>query len=99
MTSIHESLASLQTNFADLILIHWPGVKGLKLDDSTNLVKRLNTWKALEFALSEGLTKHIGVANYNVRQLTELLTYAKVKPQWLQVRLLLVDVSILSAFC
>ncbi len=85
MQSIKESLDSLKMNYVDLILIHWPGVKGFKQNDLKNSLKRKETWQSLEEAYRLGLTKLIGVSNYNIRQLNELLNYSKVRPHWLQV--------------
>ena len=86
MLSIKESLDSLRTKYVDLILIHWPGVKGCQQNDSKNSVKRKETWQLLEEAYRLGLTKLIGVSNYNIRQLSELLNYCQVRPLWLQVK-------------
>ena len=67
------------------MLIHWPGVKGLKLNDENNLEKRKKTWETLQEFYLNGKIKLIGVSNYNVRHLNELLSYASIKPHFLQV--------------
>ena len=43
------------------------------------------TWSGMESAYSKGLTKQIGVCNYNTGLLHDLLSYAKVKPSMLQI--------------
>jgi len=53
----------------DLYLIHWPV-----------LALRQRSWKALERLLREGRCRSIGVSNYMVSHLEELMTYAEVTP-------------------
>ena len=43
------------------------------------------TWSAMEQLTSMGLTKRIGVCNYNSALLHDLMTYAKVQPHTLQI--------------
>ena len=43
------------------------------------------TWAELEKLVDEGLIKSIGVSNYNVQLLNDLLNYARVKPAVNQV--------------
>ena len=60
--------------YVDLYLIHWPN--GGQLEE---------TWRALEHLQAEGLTRAIGVSNYAVRHLEEMLAYAHVLPAVNQV--------------
>lgn len=78
-------MTELRTGYLDMVLIHWPGVKGLKLDDKRNLENRIKTYKELEKAHADGLIRSIGVSNYNLRHLRELFNYCTVKPKLLQV--------------
>ncbi|MDT8429417.1 MAG: aldo/keto reductase [Pseudomonadales bacterium] len=43
------------------------------------------TWAAMETQQSAGLTRHIGVCNYNSGLLQDLLAYALIKPHSLQI--------------
>ena len=43
------------------------------------------TWGAMESLVHKGLTKQIGVCNYNTGLLHDLLSYAKIKPSMLQI--------------
>ena len=70
------SLAKLGLEYVDLYLIHWP-VAG----------KRRDSWRALEAILASGKAKAIGVSNYLVPHLKELLGEAKVKPHVNQIEL------------
>ncbi len=70
------SLARLGTERVDLYLVHWP-VQGLRND----------TWRAMERLRAEGKARAIGVSNYTVRHLEELLGRAKEPPAVNQVEL------------
>lgn len=70
------SLARLGLDHVDLYLVHWP-VVGLRLD----------TWRAMERLLGEGKARAIGVSNYMIRHLEELLGAAKVAPAVNQIEL------------
>lgn len=43
------------------------------------------TWQAMEALVDKGLTKHIGVCNYNTGLLNDLMNYARIKPAMVQV--------------
>lgn len=60
----------------DLYLIHWP-VRGGRLD----------SWRALEALQEEGEVRSIGVSNYMVPHLEELLAHAEVVPAVNQIEL------------
>lgn len=63
--SLQESLRKLRTDHVDLALIHWPSPVGaVPLADSLH---------ALQAAQAQGLTKHIGVSNFNVKLLQEAI--------------------------
>lgn len=83
--SVLESLQKLRTSYVDLVLVHWPGYKGLQPEDPKNAEMRRKTWAVLEQALEEGLVRSIGVSNYTVRHLKELFEYAHIRPHLLQV--------------
>jgi len=46
-----------------------------------------DTWAALEELVQAGLVRHIGVCNYGVSLLRDLLSYARIRPTVLQVEL------------
>ncbi|XP_074659148.1 glyoxal reductase-like isoform X1 [Tubulanus polymorphus] len=75
-----NSMKNLGVDYLDLYLIHWPGVKGLQLDDPRNSELRKQSWLELEKLHKEGLVKSIGVSNYMINHLQELFTYCTVKP-------------------
>ena len=71
-----DSLLRLKLDYVDLYLIHWP-VPEL----------RLESWRALETLFREGRARSIGVSNYLVPHLRELLDVAKVVPAVNQLEL------------
>lgn len=71
-----RSLKELGLEYVDLYLIHWP-VRG----------ERQETWKALEEIYRDGKARAIGVSNYMVHHLTELLADADVVPAVNQVEM------------
>ncbi len=45
------------------------------------------TWGAMESLVDAGLVKHIGICNFNTTALRDLLSYARIAPELLQVEL------------
>lgn len=80
-----KSLKLLNLDYLDYYLIHWPARRGWKPQDIRNADIRRDSWRALEQLHVEGKLRKIGICNYTVRHLTELLDYAKIKPALLQV--------------
>jgi diketogulonate reductase-like aldo/keto reductase len=76
LRALDTSLDKLGLDYVDLYLIHWP-VTG----------KRRDSWRALERAFQDGRARSIGVSNYMVPHLRELLGEAKVAPHVNQIEL------------
>jgi diketogulonate reductase-like aldo/keto reductase len=76
LSSFDESLEKLKTDYADLLLLHFPVT-----------VLRKKSWQALEEIQAAGHAKTIGVSNYTIRHLEEMQEYAKVMPAVNQVEL------------
>ncbi|GJJ12552.1 hypothetical protein Clacol_006795 [Clathrus columnatus] len=74
--SLLGSLERLGLDYVDLWLIHRPESFPGKLKD---------VWKGFEEVYQEGLTKNIGVSNFDVKHLKELIDGASVMPQINQV--------------
>lgn len=64
------SLSRLGLDYVDLYLIHWPSDKR----------HRDESWRALEFIFNSGRAKAIGVSNFTVSHLKELLDFASIVP-------------------
>lgn len=71
---VKRSLQNLQIDYIDLYLIHWPGVSGIDVSSSENRIYRTMTWKALVEMHKSGLVRSIGVSNYTIAHLKELLS-------------------------
>jgi len=74
LAAFEESRKKLGLDYVDLYLIHWP-VESL----------RNETWKAMEKLLEEGKCRAIGVSNYMIDHLTDLLAISPVMPAVNQV--------------
>jgi diketogulonate reductase-like aldo/keto reductase len=74
MQGFEQSLENLQTDYVDLLLIHWP-VKG----------KFIQTWKTFEEIYRSGRARAIGVSNFLKHHLEELLPAAEITPMVNQV--------------
>ncbi|MCL4695345.1 MAG: aldo/keto reductase [Candidatus Hydrogenedentes bacterium] len=74
LRAMETSLKKLGLEYVDLYLVHWP-VKG----------KFKDTWRAMEVIYESGKAKAIGVSNFLVHHLEDLLGSAKVAPMVNQV--------------
>ena len=80
--ALRLSLKKLQTDYVDLYLIHWP-LSG----HADHKVPMHKLWAQMENLVEQGLTKSIGVSNFNIQILADMLTYAKIKPVCNQIQL------------
>lgn len=93
--ALQESLTKLQLDYLDLYLIHWPVAfrNGIdyprKPDDYLSLEEApiIETWTQMETAKNNKLAKHIGVSNFSVKKLKDLISKATIKPEMNQVEL------------
>ncbi|XP_065156428.1 uncharacterized protein [Atheta coriaria] len=70
---VQSSLIKLKVQYLDLYLIHWPGQQGKSPQQEDNSIIRSQTWQALIEAKNRGWVRNIGVSNYTVQHMTELL--------------------------
>jgi len=98
---VRKQLGDWGIDYFDLYYIHFPvslqyvdpSVRyppGWFVDDAGKQVVRgkatlQSTWGAMEALVGAGLAKSIGISNYNGALLLDLLTYAKIVPQVLQI--------------
>lgn len=66
--TVEQSLSKLQTDFIDLLLLHWPFANYYK------------AWRELEKLYEGGKLRAIGVSNFESAQLVDLIAYNKVVP-------------------
>ncbi|XP_063544803.1 aldo-keto reductase AKR2E4-like [Cydia strobilella] len=83
--ALRRSLEKLGLEYIDLYLIHWP--VGLYANSTLDNSDYLDTWQAMIAVKDKGLTKSIGVSNFNQKQLERLIKASNVKPAMLQVEL------------
>ncbi|XP_037703225.1 prostaglandin F synthase 1-like isoform X2 [Choloepus didactylus] len=87
-TALEMSLKKLQLSYVDLYIIHFPTAfkpgedlypkdkQGKIISDTVDLC---TTWEALEKCKDAGLTKSIGVSNFNHKQLEKILNKPGLK--------------------
>ncbi|HHW37055.1 MAG TPA: aldo/keto reductase [Bacillales bacterium] len=74
LQAFEESRKKLGLEYIDLYLIHWP-VTG----------KYLDTWRALEKLYKDGYVRAIGVSNFQVHHLQDIISNFEIKPMVNQV--------------
>lgn len=66
--TVIQSLENLQTDYIDLLLLHWP------------FANYYAAWRALEKLYDAGKVRAIGVSNFEPDQLLDLIAYNKIIP-------------------
>lgn len=74
LKAFETSLEKLGLDYLDLYLIHWPGKDKYK-----------ETWRAFEKLYKEGKIRAIGVSNFQIHHLEDLISSAEIKPMVNQV--------------
>jgi diketogulonate reductase-like aldo/keto reductase len=74
LKAFDESMKKLGLEYLDLYLVHWP-VEG----------KYKDTWRALETLYKEGKIKAIGVSNFQIHHLEDVIKDAEIVPMVNQV--------------
>lgn len=91
--AIQVSLKNLKLTYLDLYLVHWP--VSAHMGDATDppyqqgkpSLRIKEAWQAMESLVEKGLVRAIGVSNFNILQLEELLSFAKITPAVNQMEL------------
>ncbi|GER71870.1 glyoxal reductase [Weizmannia acidilactici] len=71
--AFQASLDRLGTDYLDLYLIHWPSAKYIE------------SWKAMEELYHEGKIKAIGVSNFQIHHLEDLMAHTDIVPMINQI--------------
>ena len=78
--SLTSSLEHFATSYLDSFVLHGPNGRG-RLSASD-----IEAWRAIEAQVGAGRTRFVGVSNFSLEQLRELLALAKVAPRFVQNR-------------
>ncbi len=84
LSSFHESLRKLGTDYMDLFLIHWPRPVNFRDDWEA---QNAQSWRAMEDLYREGKVRAIGISNFHPHHIEALLKTATVAPMVNQIRL------------
>ena len=79
--ALKQSLAKLNMPYVDMYLIHWP----FNYLGGEYKVPMHQLWPQMEALVEKGLAKAIGVSNFNLQLLADMLTYCKIKPACNQI--------------
>lgn len=94
--ALKQTLSDLKLDYLDLYLIHWPvafrpDLEGFpeKNEDFLSLeeVPIIETWQAMLEAKDQGLVKHLGVSNFSISKLEDLIDKTDDIPEMNQVEL------------
>lgn len=86
--SIEQALRELDLEYIDLMLIHAPRPWAIMHENPENLKyfeENSEVWRALEEAYEAGSIKAIGVSNFDVKDLENIMEACKVKPMVNQI--------------
>lgn len=83
MTAFYRELEELGTDYIDLVLVHCPTPWHLFSREATRpnfYEENLQVWRALSELYEKGLVRAIGVSNFNVADIQNLLDNTSIKP-------------------
>ncbi|UXP32477.1 aldo/keto reductase [Reichenbachiella agarivorans] len=93
IVALKHTLSDLHLEFLDLYLVHWPVAQRKQVlipstaDDLVSLdeLSLEDTWSGMEECVMAGLTKHIGVSNFNSKKIKRINKSSKIKIEVNQV--------------
>ena len=93
--ALKKTLKDLKLDYLDLYLIHWPisFKKGVGFAQTREEyftysdVPITQTWEGMEDCKKKGLTRHIGVSNFNISKLEEIIKNGQQIPEMNQVEM------------
>lgn len=80
--AFNQTLSDLQLDYLDLYSIHWP--RPVKYHDNY-IEKNIESWKAMEDLYKQGKIKAIGVSNFKVHHMEEIMKNCEIKPMVNQI--------------
>lgn len=92
-----QTLKDLQLDYLDMYYVHWPfpnyhppkcDVTERNPDSKPFSVERfMNTWRAMEALVDDGLVKQIGMSNMTIPKLKAVLPLCRIKPACIEMEL------------
>jgi alcohol dehydrogenase (NADP+) len=94
-SSFEVTLESLKLEYLDLYLIHWPIALKYEVNypqNGSEMVDLMHiplseTWQGMISLKENQLTKHIGVSNFSIKKITQLIDETGICPEALQLEL------------
>lgn len=80
--AFNQTLNDLQLDYLDLYLIHWP--RPVKYHDNY-IEKNIESWKAMEDLYKQGKVRAIGVSNFKIHHMEEIMKNCEIKPMVNQI--------------
>lgn len=80
--AFNQTLNDLQLDYLDLYLIHWP--RPVKYHDNY-IEKNIESWKAMEDLYKQGKVRAIGVSNFKIHHMEEIMKNYEIKPMVNQI--------------
>ena len=77
---LRNQLKDLQLDYVDCYLVHWPNRVYNSETKEFVRIPMHKLWANMESLVKKGLTKSIGISNFNVQLTMDLLTYCEIKP-------------------
>ena len=78
--ALRKSLIRLKLKYVDIYLDSWPSIKNYNEPNKYKLIPVKDTWKKMEKLVDLGITKSIGVCNYNIVNLLNIISKCRIKP-------------------
>lgn len=86
---IEDSLTALDTEYVDLLIIHaprpWDEMEEQAVENHY-YEENIEVWRALEEAYNDGKAKAIGVSNFGINDLENIMDHAEVQPMLNQIK-------------
>ncbi|CCQ59318.1 MAG: aldo/keto reductase [Crocosphaera sp.] len=90
---LKQTLKDLELDYLDLYLIHWPVAFKPEVifpEDASGVlslseVPLIETWQGMEQAVNQGLVKNIGVSNFSIKKIDNIISNCSIKPAMNQV--------------